>query len=557
MRVIGRPEWATGAGFLTRRTLQVLCWVFSMALLAGCNGGSSSSGSAGAMAPVNNPTNASTATSPSGAPAAPPPVIAQASTSAPALAGIVPGSSPFISFVQVHGLQYQNLASVEFIIAPKPNTVSKPVDVTYTKAALQARGYVQSYALEALNTLNMPVFGLYAGYPNAVTLIFHFNDGSTSALPVTVRTQPYDDPTGIYSKPVINKARAAGSSLGFDFFAMKSGYGSPVVLDTDAEIRWVVPATEGSLSTALKGDTFYIGDGYSTTLHVLRLDGTWSSVPVNPAGDYTDFHHNLDYGKSGFLGEFDASANGVKIIESNVAEISPQGKVLKQWDIGAIISAYMASQGDDPSLFVRPGVDWFHSNAVTYDPSDDTLIVSSREDFLMKIDYNTGNIIWIFGDPTKYWYTFPSLRAKAVLLINNGLYPVGQHAVSITSQGYVMVFNDGDGSADQPAGQSPGISRTFSAVSAYTIDAKSLTATDVFDFEYGQTIYSPVCGSAYEAKGHSILVDYATADHFTQTRLVGLDGNHNVIFDFQYPTVPCVTSWNAIPMPLDAMLVSN
>ena len=67
----------------------------------------------------------------------------------------------------------------------------------------------------------------------------------------------------------------------------------------------------------------------------------------------------------------------------------------------------MWAEGDDPTRFVRPGVDWFHVNAATYDPRDDSVIVSSRENFVIKLDYATGTPIWILGDPTKYWAQFP------------------------------------------------------------------------------------------------------------------------------------------------------
>jgi arylsulfate sulfotransferase len=50
-------------------------------------------------------------------------------------------------------------------------------------------------------------------------------------------------------------------------------------------------------------------------------------------------------------------------IESTVVEITSGGAILNQWDMGAILSAYMTSEGDDASAFVRPGVDWFHHNA--------------------------------------------------------------------------------------------------------------------------------------------------------------------------------------------------
>ena len=81
-----------------------------------------------------------------------------------------------------------------------------------------------------------------------------------------------------------------------------------------------------------------------------------------------------------------------------------------------ILTSYMQANGDDASAFVRPGSDWFHVNASTYDPSDNTVIVSSRENFLIKVNYSTHDIVWILGDPTKYWYSFPSLRAKALII---------------------------------------------------------------------------------------------------------------------------------------------
>jgi hypothetical protein len=125
--------------------------------------------------------------------------------------------------------------------------------------------------------------------------------------------------------------------------------------------------------------------------------------------------------------------------------------------------------------------------------------------------------------------------------------------VSITSKGLVMVMNDGFGSASQPSGAPTGETRMYSAVSAYSIDAAANTATEVWHFDYGQTIYSDICGSAYEASDQSVLVNYAVADTRTHARLVGLDSQRNVVFDFQYPTNVCTTSWNAEPIPLDNM----
>ncbi len=481
----------------------------------------------------------------------PVPQMTQASASNLEITGSDPGVSPFISTVNISGSDASNLASIEYSIQPKPGSVSKPVDVQYGMTALISRGLVSSSA----GIINLPVFGLYDGYANEVSVQLQFRDGSAKTLPVVISTAPYTDPTGIYDRPTIIKNRAAGSALGFDFFVMKSALGSPVVVDTDAAIRWVVPFRNSAFSSAFQYNEFVIGDRTSPTLYRLQLDGTLSQSPLQPS-IYTSFFHNIDPGKLGLFADVDTDIDGVAHFESTLAEITTGGMTLNRWDLGDIISTYMQSHGDDPSIFVRPAADWFHLNCATYDRTDDTVIVSSRENFVIKLDYRSGNIIWILGDPTKYWYTFPSLRAKALNLAAGGLYPIGQHGISMTSDGLLMVFNDGLGSTNQPAGAPAGETRTYSAVSAYAIDAVSMTARNAWNFDYGQSIYSPVCGSAYEASEKSILVDFATADNLTQARLVGLDANHNVVFDFEYVSLPCQTSWNAVPIAFDKLVIS-
>ena len=239
---------------------------------------------------------------------------------------------------------------------------------------------------------------------------------------------------------------------------------------------------------------------------------------------------------------------------SLAAEFPNSGAIVKEWDFAALLGTYMQRHGDDPSAFVRPGVDWFHMNAATYDPRDGSVIVSSRENFVIKLDYRTGDIIWILGDPTKYWYGFPSLRAKALILESGGLYPIGQHATSITAAGFLMLYNNGFPSANQPPGAPVGDARAYSAVSTYSIDPIARTAREVRRFDYGQTILSTVCSSAYEAPGQSILVNYAVANNFTKVRLLGLDPAQQVVFDFEYPnTTRCNVAWNSTPVPLEQM----
>jgi arylsulfate sulfotransferase len=456
-----------------------------------------------------------------------------------------PGVSPFIQQLTIRGRNLAFLTQVGYTVQPKAGSSSKAVNVNYSTAALSARGYW----VAGNGVMTLPVIGLYASFTNAVILKFQFQDGSMASLATSITTGDASALVGLYLQPTILRQRTPGSSLGFDFFYMKSALGSPVILDTDGEVRWAAPGISTSTTSALQADEFVIGDA-TATIQRVRLDGMLSQDSLS-VPSLVGFHHNIDPGKVALLADVNTQGDGVENLESTVQELTSQGTLVNQWDLGAILSTYMLSQGDDPTLFVRPGTDWFHNNAAAYDPSDDTVLISSRENFVIKLDYKTGHIIWILGDPTKYWYTFPSLRSKALTLVHGGLYPIGQHAISLTPGGHLLLFNDGLGSLSQPTGAPAGETRTFSAVSAYSIDTATMTAENVWNFENGQTIFSSVCSSAYKAPQDSLLIDYATANNVTQAILVGLDSSHNIVFEFQYPTMGCDTSWNAVPIPLE------
>jgi arylsulfate sulfotransferase len=463
-----------------------------------------------------------------------------------------PGVTPFISSVHFTGQSLSDLVAVTFTIAPMPNTVSAPVTVTWHTSALSSRGYLQG------NRIQLPVFGLYAGYTNQVSFSFSFTDGSTLELPYQIVTQPYADASGVYLNPTIHQARAGGSTLGFNFFILKSLIGSPVIVDTDGHVRWVVPATGTSAVYYANGE-FITGSETAPTVTVLQMDGSQATPATDlPQPFLASFTHNIDPGLSGQLALFNGLDRLGDSIDDIVSEIVPASTAppTQSYDMAHILSDYMQANGDDASAFVRPGVDWFHVNASTYDPTDNTVIVSSRENFLIKLNYLTHAIVWILGDPTKYWYTFPSLRAKALTVPAGGDYPIGQHGVSITADGYLMVFNDGYGSMNQPAGQPAGLSRTYSEVSAYSINSTTKVATNVWNFDDGKTIYSALCGSSYESAG-SYLVDFSTADNGANARLIGLDPNKNVVFDFEYQSPEdCYAAWNAIPIGMEDLQIN-
>jgi arylsulfate sulfotransferase len=463
--------------------------------------------------------------------------------------GAMPGATPFISFVGLRGVE--RAASINYIVAAKPGSQSRPISVTQSVNYLVRRGY----ATPGGTSVRLPVFGLYAGAANAVSIIVSFLDGSTISMPITIETAPYSDPGMVYDRPKLLMMRAPGSALGFDYFFIRSGLAGPVIVDTDGEIRWVGVDSTTSVSSLFTDNGFVVGGPAPPTVRRFELDGTTTvAAGVGPTA-YTNFHHNFDPGKFAVLGEVDAVINGQNQVENILIEFNSAGAILAEWQLGEILADYMRSQGDDPSLFVRPGFDWFHMNAAVYDPSDDSIIVSSRENFVIKIGYSSRSIIWILGDPMKYWHSFASLRAKSLTLLGGGLYPIGQHAVSISPNGLLLLFNNGTGSLQQPAGAPIGESRAYSAVSAYSIDVNTRTASEVWRFDHGRSVLSQFCSSVYQTGDGSALITYAMAGDRTKARVIGLDKDRQVILDFEYanPGATCSTAWNAHPLSLEAM----
>lgn len=475
-----------------------------------------------------------------------PPGAAQAS--AVTFVAQQPGATPFVSTLTLGVDRYEELASAGFTIAARPGTWSRPVSVSYEKSWLDRNGAFST----AGNRLSLAIFGLYAGYLNNVTVILRFRDGSSQSQTIGLSTPAYSGPAAVYQAPAVKVPRGPGSAPGFDFIFIKNRVATPAVVDTDGNLRWVGNTLPESLSSLFAGDSFYVGSATSPTLTRVRLDGTTVAMPL-VATQYSNFHHDFTVGKAGLLAEFDTAINNFPNGGTILAEISPEGVVLKEWDLAAIFRNYMLAHGDNPFNFVRAGTDWFHMNSAIYDARDDTLLVSSRENFVAKIGYENGEIRWLFGDPGKHWYVdYPSLRALALKLVG-GKAPVGQHSLSITANGELLMFNNGLGSLNQPPGTSAGITRQYSTPSRYAIDERARTAREVWSYDHMPTIDSDVCSSVYESAPGNYLLAYSAAAARTKATLAGVDAAGAVAFEFDYPTSMCGTAFIAQPIAFDAL----
>ena len=470
------------------------------------------------------------------------------------------GSSVFVKHLELYNIDISDINHIEYTILPQPDATAMPIYVHFSVQSLLDKEYYNSET----RSLILPVFGLYSDYLNQVNLNISYKGGLSVKEIIEIQTEAFVDPNGIYDRMLVNKAPVLSdptSIPSFSYFYIRSSLAAPVVVDIDGKIRWFNTGSS-SFASIFIDDKFVTGTG-SDILHY-NLDGAVESYALRNAHIVdAHFHHNFDQGPLGILIELDGIVNGIEKIESYMAEITPEGEVLKEWDFGEIFADYMLTFGElqvDIDNFVRDSFDWCHQNATAYNSADDSLIISCRENFIFKIDYETGALQWVLGDETKHWFVnYPSLQAIS-LQLTSGKHPIGQHAVSITNDGNILLFNNGTRSLRNPEGTPSGISHPTSTPSKYRIDEENLMAEEMWYYE--GDLVSDFCSSVYQDKSGDMLISYARASRGEKAIVRIIDtnnnedsvGDENILLDIELmPNSECDISWNAIPIPFESI----
>ncbi|MEY4767413.1 MAG: Arylsulfate sulfotransferase AssT precursor [Pseudomonadota bacterium] len=171
-----------------------------------------------------------------------------------------------------------------------------------------------------------------------------------------------------------------------------------------------------------------------------------------------------------------------RVIGDELLEFQPDGKVVWRWNVFDYLDPFRLGYGTFDDYWGKRGfpdtVDWTHGNAQLYDSRDNSVIMSLRhQDAIIKVDRQTNQIKWIFSASTRGWS--PELKTKLLKFDKNTRPPYHQHGLSLTPQGTLLVFNNGNFQAlpfDKPKMPSD----IHTQAMEYQIDEKNLTAKEVW-----------------------------------------------------------------------------
>lgn len=391
------------------------------------------------------------------------------------------------------------IEAISFSVHTKPGGNSDDVRVTLERSYLDRNGSIDA----AQGAVRFPLFGLYEAYENDVSIVVNFVGGRAIERSFAIQTPAA--PAGQAAPQVL--VESVDATLDVSFLLMQV-FGAPRVFDIDGELRWVGPEfPEAVFPKSLTRDGFCLGATVSGALYRCDWLGNIQSSHMSDPR-YIASHHNFSPGKTGILNTVSVQEPAVSRRLSVLAEMTETGETIREWNFDEIFGSTILAAGEDPSAFVKLGRNWFHMNAAIYDPSDDSVLASSRENFVVKSDHATGEIKWILGNPGKLWYTgYPqSLQPLALTVIGDP--PIGQHALSVSADGqFLMLFNNGNGNSGLP---SVGDTRGYSKVSVYRIDDVARTAEEVWTYGEEENVYSPICSSAYRTTAGHVLVTYSS-----------------------------------------------
>lgn len=317
--------------------------------------------------------------------------------------------------------------------------------------------------------LNIPVVGLYPNTVNkvVVTLIFE-NEKVIDTIKIQTNKVPQQFP-----RIEINKLDRSNMESGLHacdiHFANFGKFNSiPMIFDDQGEVRWYLDLSfDGKMVSPFQrlkdGTILMVGRHVIYEFDMLGKQLKQTLINQN----YGMHHEVLELPNGNLLicvGKRDAYIN---INEESILSDSDfiilydrkNSKIIKEWDLAKHLDVTRNDMN-----FLRPG-DWLHMNGLAFVEKDSSIIVSGRNQGLIKISWND-ELQWIMS-PKRNWgksgrdskgfdtkpflLTAVNLEGKpynndvqeGVVSTNDFDFSWGPHAPKILPNGNILVFDNG------------------------------------------------------------------------------------------------------------------
>lgn len=345
------------------------------------------------------------------------------------------------------------------------------------------------------NTIHyLPIYGLYPEKENEV--IIEYNNTKKT---ISIKTDKLPD-----NMVLPESIKAVKEELGNElYFFTPSSIGYTVAYDINGDVRWYLNTYALWKIDRLENNHLLVSTErlinnpyYMTGLYEIDLLGKIYNE-YSLEGGYHHDYFEMDNGN--LIVASDNFNDSAGTVEDYIVEIDRKtGNIIKNWDLKDILNM---TDGQSENW---TDYDWFHNNSVWYDKKTNSITLSGRhQDAVINIDYETGALNWIIGDPTnwseeyqKYFFTPVDKDLE---------WQWSQHAAMITPEGYVFIFDNGNNKSKIKE-EYVDATKSYSRGVMYKINTTNMTIETVFQYgkERGSSFYSPYISD----------VDYINKDHY-------------------------------------------
>lgn len=384
-----------------------------------------------------------------------------------------------------------------YLIAPLSAVIlfhtEQPTAITVTVHGKAPQGNItHTYPRGKVHIL--PIYGLYPDYENKVEIKRYNGKGIIH----TIKT----DPLRACADELVKMDTTYEYLQDNLIFVSPVVSGLPTAYDYNGDIRWRLDIPTIFDLRRLENGNIMMGSErrlkdiyFSTGLYEMSMTGK-IYVEYKVPGAY---HHDQYEMPDGNLLIVSDDFNTDTVEDIIVLMDRQTGELLKVWDVNDVIDAKKA-----PISKTGDAHDWFHCNGVWYDEQTDSITLSGRHsDVLINLDFDSGKLNWIIGDPTNWEASMQKYFFKPV---GEGSFDwqYEQHACLITPNGDVMCFDNGHWRSKDPDHFVLN-KDNFSRGVRYKINTEDMTIEQVWQYgkERGSEFFSQyICNVEYYNEGH-------------------------------------------------------
>ena len=344
----------------------------------------------------------------------------------------------------------------------------------------------------------LPIYGLYADRENKVVIEYEEN-GKEINKTIKIKTDKLPEDMALPTEVNAKKSKLTNDL----YFFTPSSSGYTMAYDVNGDVRWYLTNYALWKIDRLENGHLLVSTErlinspyYMTGLYEMDLLGKIYNE-YSLEGGYHHDYYEMENGN--LLIASDDFNNDSGTVEDYIVELDRKtGEIVKTFDLKDVLKM-TDGQSENWSDY-----DWFHNNSVWYDKETNSITLSGRhQDAVINIDYDTGELNWIIGDPTNWSDEYQKYFFTPVG--DNFEWQWSQHAAMITPEGYVFILDNGNNKSKIKE-EYVDASDSYTRGVMYKIDTEEMTIEQVWEYgkERGSEFYSPYISD----------VDYLAKDHY-------------------------------------------